>query len=139
MSGCKRMARLAVWSIAVVLLSSCGARGDAELSEQAVATFHERLSKADFSAIYADSTDEFRLASQRQNNDYLVAIGKSVGTVASARKISLKTEPDSKGALVILEYQTTYSNGSGTEAFQFRVAGGKARLHQYSINFTPKR
>jgi hypothetical protein len=141
MSAPFRAVRPAVLSLSVSLLTlavvSCAgfaAKGEAEMG---VATFHQMLDAERYADIYEATDDLFKNAStSTQFTGILQAVHKKLGVVRSASQTEFYSREQTGtngGSFVSLTYDTEFFEGHATEAFNWRVTGGKVRLAGYNI------
>lgn len=72
---------------------------------------------------------------ETQFTEFLQAVHKKLGTVQTANLTNTRIAwYTSTGETVTLDYQTTFSTGSGTEEFIWHIDGDRALLYGYHIN-----
>lgn len=85
--------------------------------------------------IYAQTDEGFRKVT---NEDEMVAllqaVHKKLGTVKNASQIGWHVNATTAGTVVMLAYNTEFTEGRATEQFVFYASGDKVKLFQYNIN-----
>jgi hypothetical protein len=117
-------------------LASCGVRKDLQAAEEAVTEFHIQLDSEQYPAIYSATGDGFRKAtSEADFTNLLQAIHRKLGTVQNSQRQNFRVNFDAgMGEVVTLRYNTTFSDGSGSEEFLWQIRGSQPVLLGYHIN-----
>jgi hypothetical protein len=109
-----------------------------EVAEAAVAAFHTRLNHGDFGAIYhAAHPDLRRITSEldlgeQDFAEFLAAIQGYLGQVEST--VTQRSRVEIDVSTVTLTHETTFTAGTATETFIFRMEGDNATLRSYRID-----
>lgn len=131
-----RRALLVVLALAGAL--ACGAIAGKGLAEDGVTQFHQRLDTGAYDEIYEAVDEQFRATTTRADfTRILRAVHDKLGKVVSTKQTNFFAQDRAgigSGSYVSLTYETQFANGRGTESFNWRVDGGKARLVGYNIN-----
>ena len=117
--------------------SACGSpTKNIELAKDSVGMFHAQLDTEQYSAIYAATDQKFKAASTEADFDKLLkAVHNKLGTVQSSNLRNTGVAwYAGQGATVTLVYDTTFSQGSGTEQFLWHIKDNQATLYGYHIN-----
>jgi hypothetical protein len=121
---------------ACILISSCGSSSKSlELAKQNVEQFHSQLDTAQYAAIYASCDEKFHaVTSEFDFAKLLEAVHRKLGFV---RQSNVRNTGFSwyagQGAVVTLVYDTTFTEGSGTEKFVWHIKDDTATLYSYNI------
>jgi hypothetical protein len=118
------------------LLCSCGSSKSVELAKRNVEQFHSELDSEQYAAVYAACDEKFQqVSTESEFARLLEAIHGKLGNVQKAdlrdtRTVSLQGE----GAMVTLEYETKFAEGTGTEKFSWHIKDRGAALYRYEID-----
>lgn len=109
---------------------------DADLAKQGVAQFHSQMDAEQYVTLYAAADPELRKASSQDDfTKFLAAIHRKLGEVKQSTLRNWNTSWNTgQGTIVTLTYDTTFSTGSGTEQFLWRISDKRALLYGYHIN-----
>ncbi len=121
--------------LSLLALSGCGMTASREPAEKAVAEFHQRLDRGDFTAIYNDGHPELKKASSEKDfTAFLEAVHRKLGKVESAEQTNWRINTFNLQTYAVLNYQTKFAEGSAVETFTYRLDGDKAVLVGYHIS-----
>jgi TonB family protein len=115
----------------LVLLTSCG-RKSKEISERAVARFHDQFNAGQYHDIYAQAEEGpfHRGSGEADTLAWLDTVHRKLGTVKTANETEWHVR---HGTEVNLIYDTQFTEGNAREYFVFYVSGDNARLSNYNI------
>src|SRR4051812_23206746 len=106
-----------------------------QAGENAIAEFHRLYNEGKVADIYAASDSKFKNATtEKQFLDLIGAIQKKLGKVTESKNAGFNVNTFNLTTRVVLNQQTTFAEGSGTEVFTFEMNGDKALLVGYNIN-----
>ena len=128
---------LALLAASSLLLCSCKSlTADANLAEQGAAQFHSQLDAEQYAALYAAADSELHKATgQNDFVKFLTAVHRKLGNVKQSNLRAWNASwHTGQGTLVTLTYDTTFSAGSGSEQFVWRISDNRALLYGYHIN-----
>lgn len=130
-------------TIALVLLlgvaaivNGCGGmfKGKAA-AEQSVADFHKLYNQGDLTAIYSASHPAFKGATtDKQFLEFENAVQRKLGKVTGTVNAGFNIRSFNLTTTIVLNQNTTFEQGTGTEVFTFQMNGEKALLVAYNIN-----
>lgn len=117
------------------LLSACSMSKDTSLAEAKIPSFHALLNAGDFDELYEKAAKELKNAATKQDFVKLLSVvhGK-LGQVTKSENQTWQVNYNTSGSFVTLVYNTTFTNGSGTEQFVYKISNGQALLVGYHIN-----
>lgn len=119
----------------LILLPACSMPRDVGLAEAEIPSFHASLDAGDFESIYDASAEELKKAAEKHEFvNLLNAVHRKLGQVTRSEKQNWNIKYSTFGSFVTLVYDTTFSSGSGTELFVYKLNNGQARLVGYHIN-----
>ena len=99
--------------------------------------FHRQLDKADYDAIWRDTSQDMRATGSKQRFvEMLTAIHTKLGKVKKSEQTGWRTNIDTSGSFAELTMQTTFEKGTGAEHFVFRNTDAGQKLAGYHINST---
>lgn len=131
----KTSRRSTAFALVCLSLASCNVAERAGEATAAVRQFHERLNSEQYSSIYADADDTFRAKNSEQDfTALLAAVHRKLGVIKQTSSRGFTVNVNGKGTFFNLSYQTTFSDGTATEAFAWRAADGACKLVSYNIN-----
>jgi len=120
---------------ALIGLSGCSISQDKAAAEAGVARFRQQLDTGRYQEIYRTSGPEFRgTGSEEAGARFLQTVHDRLGTVRNARQTGWRLNFNSGGSVAVLNYETEFARGRGTEEFVFRLAEGQPTLIGYHIN-----
>jgi hypothetical protein len=126
---------LAIIAALVVVGNACSFTKGKEISERAVAQFHNQFNAGQYHQIYAQSDEGFRKASSEADTLALFeAVRRKLGTVTNSNQTGWHVNATPGGTMVSLAYDVEFSEGKGIEQFVFHIDGDKALLFNYHIN-----
>lgn len=114
--------------------SACYLLEGKEIGERAVVRFHEQFNAGEHVDIYRQTNEEFRKSTNEADMLALLgAVRRKLGTVKSTNKVNSKVNITYARTIVMLSYETEFTDGTATEDFVYYVSDGKAMLHRYNI------
>lgn len=120
---------------APVLLVGCSAPQDMKVAEGEIVPFHERLDGGRFEEIYDASAPELKQAASKEAFiAFLAAVHRKLGVVKRVAPKGSRVTIGTSGTFVLLQYETVFDEGTGTEVFTFKVDDTRALLAGYQIN-----
>ncbi len=126
---------LALIAAVLVGLSGCSLSQDKATAEAGVARFRQMLDAGRYQEIYRTSGPEFRqTGSEEAGAGFLRSVHDRLGIVRNARQTGWRLNFNSGGSVAVLNYETEFERGRGTEEFVFRLADGQSTLIGYHIN-----
>jgi len=126
---------LALIAAALLGLSGCSISQDKATAEAGVALFRQQLASGRYQEIYRSSGPEFRgTGSEEAGARFLQTVHERLGAVRNARQTGWRVNFNSGGSAAVLNYETEFARGRGTEEFVFRLADGESTLIGYHIN-----
>ncbi len=114
--------RIATLALAALLLatSACSGTPSVKNAEQEVATFHRRLDKGDFDAVWRESSEAL---TKNETKEKLVgmlsAIHQRFGKVKESKQNGWKVNYDNGVSTTQVNMQTTFEKGALEETFVF--------------------
>ena len=121
--------------LVTVGFNSCSFSKGKQLSEAAVAQFHNRYNSGELREIYDQADDGFKKwGDDAKFLEYFEAMRRKLGAVKQANEKGWYVNATTAGTMVTLNYDTDFTEGKGTEQFVFHVSGDKALLYKYNIN-----
>jgi hypothetical protein len=125
---------IVIISLSLVVLACSSLTKAKPAAESAITEFHNQFNAGEFTAIYNNSTDEFKKAStQAQLEELLSAISRKLGHVTSTTNTSWRTGNYNLVTTVVMVQETEFEQGKGTETFTYKIDGDKAALMGYNI------
>jgi hypothetical protein len=64
----------------------------------------------------------------------LEAVQRKLGKTTATKRADWKLNFSTGGTMVALNYETSFTQGKGTEPFTYRMSGKKALLAGYNLN-----
>ncbi|HEX8746384.1 MAG TPA: DUF4019 domain-containing protein [Pyrinomonadaceae bacterium] len=105
-----------------------------ELSESAIARFHNQFNSAQYADIYNQTDEGFRKGSPESEMTALLgAVRRKLGTVKNTSQVKWNLNATPNGTMVVLTYETEFTEGKATEQFIYRVSGDRAMLYRYDV------
>ncbi|HYO90354.1 MAG TPA: DUF3887 domain-containing protein [Pyrinomonadaceae bacterium] len=105
-----------------------------ELSESAVARFHNQFNSGQYPEIYNQTDEGFKKGSpEAEMTALLSAVRRKLGTVKNTNQVKYNINSTANGATVTLSYETEFTDGRATEQFIYHVSGNEAKLYRYDI------
>ena len=106
-----------------------------EAGARAIAEFHKLYNDGKIAEIYAASDPTFKKATNdKQFSDLMGALQKKLGKVTATKEAGFTINTFNLTTRVVLNQETTFEQGKGTEVFTFEMSGDKAVLVGYHIN-----
>jgi hypothetical protein len=132
----KKFCLLVLLALAIAGLSGCtGMLKGKQAGENAIAEFHKLYNEGKLVEIYAATTADFKKATtEKQLVDLLAAIQRKLGKVKESTNAGFNVNTFNLTTRIVLNQQTTFEQGSGTEVFTFEMNGDNAVLLGYNIN-----
>lgn len=131
----KYLCLLVLLSLGMALPGCTGMLKGKQAGEQAIAEFHRLYNEGKVAEIYAASDSKFKNATtEKQFLEFIGAIQRKLGKVTESKNAGFNVNTFNLTTNVILNQQTTFAQGSGTEVFTFEMNGDKAVLVGYNIN-----
>jgi hypothetical protein len=128
---------LALILIGNALMSGCSSFArEREIAERGVGEFHANLDSGKYQEIYHQADEEFQRSGTEEEFQKLVsAVHEKLGKVKGAPQLlGYRVTVGSKGAYVVLNYNTSFLRGTATETFTWHLASGQAKLFNYNVN-----
>lgn len=123
-------------AIAAALLAAGGCSGTASVkdAEKTVATFHQRLDKGQYDAVWADSS-EFLTKSEKKEKlvGLLAAIHERFGNVKESKQNGWKVNIENGVSTTEVTMNTTFDKGTLEERFVFQNVGDAQKLLTYEF------
>jgi hypothetical protein len=123
--------------LALVMLWQCGTalwRGR-NLSNDAVAHFHDQLNQGKYEDLIAESDDAFRAsAAQEKLVSYLSSVHSKLGNAGKSSMTSININATVNGTFLKTVYSTMFTSGEATESFIWVKRNGVLRLYHYNVN-----
>jgi hypothetical protein len=120
--------------LAALATAACAPTVDRQPAEDAVRAFHARLDAGQFDAIYADASDDFKSAVERESFlALLAAVHRQLGATQSAHEKGWSLKFRMSSARLTLDYTTRFATGTATEQFVYRMKGDSTLLARYQI------
>jgi hypothetical protein len=120
-----------------LLFCSCGSSTKSlELAKQNVEQFHTQLDTEQYNAVYASADEKFhQVTTESDFTKILQAVHHKLGNVqqANLRNTGIAWY-SGQGETVSLVYETTFTQGAGTEQFVWHIKNNNASLYGYHIN-----
>jgi hypothetical protein len=119
-----------------VIVSGCGGMFKGKkAAEQSVADFHKQYNDGKHAEIYFAGHSKFKTAaSQKQFLEVMSAVQRKLGKVTQTANAGFNVRTFNLTTTVVLNQNTTFEQGTGTEVFTFQMDGDKAILVGYNIN-----
>lgn len=120
----------------LTFVSCKSATAGIDAAKTGVAQFHAQLDTEQYSQLYSAADEKLhQQSSESQFTNLMQAIHTKLGTVQKADLTNTRIAwYSTTGETVTLDYQTTFSRGSGTEEFSWHISGDRALLYGYHIN-----
>jgi hypothetical protein len=104
-------------------------------AENAVSRFHQQLNAEQYDEIYNQSDEKFRgVVKEADSKALFEAVHRKLGIVKNAALSNWRVNATTGGTFVILVYNVEFTEGNGTEQFDFLVNGERVSLINYNIN-----
>lgn len=134
----KRVQRLLVWLIFPALIGSgCSWSVDTELTELAVAQFHQSYNKGSYRSIFINASPEFQdFITEDKFTRLLQKLHNGLGQHQSSSRISWKANSSiSTGTTITLVYEAVYDkDDQARETFTYKVKDGFAKLYNFNVS-----
>jgi hypothetical protein len=103
-------------------------------AENAIAHFHDLYNQGKLEDIWKQSDPKFRTASNKQKyDDFMAAVQRKLGKVTSTSNNGWKVQSFNLQTIVLMDQNTAFEHGQGTESFTFEMNGTNAVLVRYNI------
>ena len=104
-------------------------------AEQSVADFHNLYNDGKLAEIYSAGHSKFKSATtEKQFLEFVGAVQRKLGKVTQTLNAGFNVRTFNLTTAVVLNQNTTFEQGTGTEVFTFEMVGDKAVLVGYDIN-----
>ena len=119
-----------------VLASGCGGMFKGKkAADQGVADFHKLYNDAKLAEIYSAGHSKFKSATtEPQFLEFMGAVQRKLGKVTQTSNAGFNVRTFNFSTTIVLNQNTTFEQGTGTEVFTFQMDGDKAVLVGYNIN-----
>jgi hypothetical protein len=116
-------------------LTGCGGFTQGKpAAERAVAHFHDLFNQGKLEGIWNQADPSFRNASTRKKyDDFMGAVQRKLGKVTSSSNAGWKVQSFNMKTRVLMNQNTVFDQGRGTESFTFALDGTNAVLMGYNI------
>lgn len=113
---------------------ACSLLKGRELSESAIARFHNQFNSGQYADIYHQTDEGFKKGSPESEMTALLgAVRRKLGTVQNTNQVKWNLNATANGTMVLLSYETEFTEGKATEQFIYHVSGEEAKLYRYDI------
>jgi hypothetical protein len=121
------------------LITGCNPVAASKAAEAGVTEFHKNFNAGDFEKIYDDSHPDFKASTSKKDAvDFIASMKAALGEVTAASKTGWNiSSTAADGTTVDLTYSTTYTGGTATESFVYKLENGVATLLSWNIQGTP--
>lgn len=124
-----------VLTIAAVAIGCGGMFKGKAAAEQGVADYHKLYNDSSLSEIYSASHSTFKgTTTEPQFLEFAGAVRRKLGKVTGTANAGFNIRTFNLTTSVVLNQNTTFEQGTGTEVFTFQMDGEKAVLVGYNIN-----
>jgi len=104
-------------------------------AEQSAADFHKLYNDGKHAEIYSAAHSRFRSGTtEKQFLELMGAVQRKLGKVTQTANAGVNVRTFNLTTTVVLNQNTTFEQGTGTEVFTFQMSGDKAILVGYNIN-----
>ena len=104
-------------------------------AEKAITQFHSMLDEGRYEEIYEASDQAMKDASTREQMlKIFTAVHTKLGNVTGSSQTRWQVGTFNLKSTVMIEQETTFEKGKGTESFTFMIDGQTARLAGYFVN-----
>jgi hypothetical protein len=130
------MKTISLFLVIALLASGCGQMlHGKKAAEQSTADFHKLYNDGKLSEIYSAGHSKFKSATtEKQFVEFMSAVQRKLGKVTQTSNAGFNVRTFNLITTVVLNQNTTFEQGAGTEVFTFQMVGGKAVLVGYNIN-----
>jgi hypothetical protein len=126
---------IAATALIVAVLGCSSMMKGKELSEAAVAKFHEQFNAGRYEDVYNDADDEFKKnVTLEQWTELASAVKRKLGSVKNSTSTGWHVNTTPSGTIATVSYDVDFDEGKGTEQFTFLVSDEKAKLYNYNVN-----
>jgi hypothetical protein len=128
--------QISVLALVLMLLSTgaCSLLKGRETGERAVTRFHDQFNAEQYLDIYKQSDEGFRKATSESDMTALFsAVRRKLGTVKNTNQTRWNVNSTPAGTMVVLAYDTEFTEGKAQEQFVYYVSGNDAKLYRYDI------
>jgi hypothetical protein len=118
-----------------LFISGCGGLTKGKpAAEAAISRFHQQMNEGRFEEIWNEAHEKFRGAGSKEKYlEFMSAIERKLGKVQSSKNAGWKINTLNFTTTVLMNQNTTFEKGSGTETFTFEIEGENAFLVGYNI------
>lgn len=104
-------------------------------AEQSVADFHKLYNDGKLLEIYSSGHSKLKdAATEKQFLEFVGAVQRKLGKVTQTSNAGFNVQAFNLTTIVVLNQNTTFEQGTGTETFTFQMEDEKAVLVGYNIN-----
>jgi len=130
------MKTISLCFVIALLASGCGGMFNGKkAADQGVADFHKLYNDGKLAEIYSAGDSKFKSATtEKQFVEFMSAIQRKLGKVTQTSNAGFNVRTFNLTTTVVLNQNTTFEQGAGTEVFTFQMSGDKAVLVGYNIN-----
>ncbi|MBD3728378.1 MAG: DUF4019 domain-containing protein [Sphingomonadales bacterium] len=130
-----RMRKVLPLVVAIAVgLSGCNAAQSVDDAQAEVSVFHSELNDGDFAAIWREADEQMHSSASREKFDrFLGAVHTKLGRAGASKQAGWRVNATPGGTFVILNMETQFERGKGTETFTFRRSGDDIKLVGYYI------
>lgn len=123
---------------ALVLTLLCGACSIGKGKEDAVKAvdrFHAQYARQQFDSIYAAADKDLKqTTTHAEFVRFMSAVHRKLGPIEETKPVGWNVQRQTNGSFVVLNYETDFARGPGTESFTWRIRQGVPRLQTYNVN-----
>jgi hypothetical protein len=126
---------IVMFSVVVVTAGCGGMFKGKKAAEQGVADYHKQYNEGKLAEIYSAAHANFKKTTpEKQFLEFAGAVQRKLGKVTSTATAGFNVRTFNLTTTVVLNQNTTFEQGTGTEVFTFQMDGEKAVLVGYNIN-----
>jgi hypothetical protein len=119
----------------VLLSAACGSQQSIETATASIALFHTQLDAGNYEAIWNTADDAMRQAGPKAEFvKFLDAVHTKLGRVKAMKQAGWRVNETTGGEFVMLQENTMFEKGTGTEVFTYAQHGDRLTLVGYQIN-----
>jgi hypothetical protein len=130
------MKTISLFLVIALVASGCGGMFNGKkAADQSVADFHKLYNDGKLAEIYSAGHSKFKSATtEKQFVEFMSAVQRKLGRVTQTSNAGFNVRTFNLTTTVVLNQNTTFEQGTGTEVFTFQMVGNKAVLVGYNIN-----
>jgi hypothetical protein len=130
-----RWLQVPVISALAFVFSGCSYQADYGSSKAATDTFHQRVDRGEYGAIYDSSASGYQKAANRDiSNRFFARISRKMGTCADSPAAFSGYQVTTSGTFVSMISSRACKNGKLEEQFVWLIEAGKPLLLKYNAN-----